>query len=527
METIIFNLGSFDNVQMYARNEIDVARVTGQTVEKLLDPSDPLNSELLAGPAAFAVRFIGFNTTMPPFDDARFRQALNHATDTQPLADDALSGRVQPAIGILPPGFPGFNPFMEGLTYDPELAKQLLSESSHADPNSRPPIVLTLPPGSQASIAALEAVAEMWRQVLGVAVEVRHLDWAALLQGLTSRAFQAYSLAWLADYPDPHAVLDVLFHSESNFNYGVYSNPEVDKLLETARVEQDPQRRTQLYQEVENRVVAAAAWLPLWFGGGQYALVKPHVKGFQLTPIVIPKLRYVTIEGAAPPQTVVELGYTHTLSRDGGDLSGGDLSSEEWEPGKGIQRSAWGYGSSIPLALQATVEGSPINSGGVSSVSEEAGLFTYTWEPTTNVYMSLREGFLADSGLRFSRSVAPSILPPGSSSVTIEASVEILRRPTVNDAQVTPIGGFVRMFWFDDDSRYPGTKPIKLITTPEATSLQFGPPFDPGRVYTLRILAILENPNSFPVYYLPYIEAALNIDTESDTALQGYRTKGI
>ena len=261
VDTIIFNLGGLDDVLMYKRDEIDVARVTGQNLSRLIDPNDALNEELVVGPSAFRVRFIGFNTTMPPFDDARFRQALNHAVDKDVIAQEVLFGRVQPAFGILPPGFPGFNPSLEGLQFDPELARALLGESAYADPGTRPRMVVTVPdPGAETSVLALEVVLQMWRQILGVEVEIKHVEWATFLQGLQNKELQVFTLGWLADYPDQHALLDMLFHPESDFNYVAYASPSVREILNIARVEQDPNRRANLYRQAEQTIVNDAAW---------------------------------------------------------------------------------------------------------------------------------------------------------------------------------------------------------------------------------------------------------------------------
>ena len=46
----------------------------------------------------------------------------------------------------------------------------------------------------------------------------------------------------------------------------------------------------------EEMIVNDAAWVPLWFSGDQYVLIKPHVKGYKLTPMIVPKHAQVSIE---------------------------------------------------------------------------------------------------------------------------------------------------------------------------------------------------------------------------------------
>ena len=160
---------------------------------------------------------------MAPFDDVKFRQALNHAIDKKLIAEEVLSNLVTPAYGILPPGFPGYNEQLEGLRYDSELAQQLLAESKYSDQATRPRIVVTVP-GRGGSVGLdMEVILEMWRQVLGVEVEIQQVEWATYLEDLNQNKFQSFAgLGWEADYPDPQDFLDILFHSERLLVVGVF-----------------------------------------------------------------------------------------------------------------------------------------------------------------------------------------------------------------------------------------------------------------------------------------------------------------
>ena len=296
VETILLNLAGGQSMAMYENDEIDITGVSLFDLERVLDPNEPLNKELVVAPPDFSISYIGFNTSMAPFDDTKFRQALNHAIDKELIATEVLSDLVVPAFGILPPGFPGYNENLVGLRHDKELAQRLLNESNYADAESRPRIVITVP-GTGGTIGLdLEVVIEMWRQVLGVEVEIQQVEWATYLEDLSDAKFQAYAgLGWQADYPDPQDFLDILFHTDSALNHGAYSNPELDAILERARTQQDPQARISEYRRAEEIIVEDGAWVPLWYTGERHLLLKPHVHGYRVTPMIVPKLREVRI----------------------------------------------------------------------------------------------------------------------------------------------------------------------------------------------------------------------------------------
>ena len=296
VDRVDMNLAGGQAMAMYENDEIDITGVGLFDLDRVLDPSEPLNKELVVAPPGFSISYIGFNTSRNPFDDSKFRQALNHAIDKDLIAKEVLSELVRPAYGILPPGFPGYSE-VEGLKFDPDLARQLLAESRYADAASRDPIVITVP-GTGGTIGLdLEVIIEMWKQNLGINVEIQQVEWATYLDELDSKSLQAYAgLGWEADYPDPQDFLDVLFFSESSINHGNYTNVEVDAILKEARTEQDVVRRIQLYNQAERMIVGDAAWVPLWYTGEQYALVKPPVDGYRLTPMIVPKLKQIKIE---------------------------------------------------------------------------------------------------------------------------------------------------------------------------------------------------------------------------------------
>ena len=78
-------------------------------------------------------------------------------------------------------------------------------------------------------------------------------------------------------------------------NHTHYSNPDVDQLLEKARLETDTRRRMRLYQRAEELVMEDAPWVPLWHGV-DYVLTKPYVKGAHYAASIFPWLSSIHIQ---------------------------------------------------------------------------------------------------------------------------------------------------------------------------------------------------------------------------------------
>jgi oligopeptide transport system substrate-binding protein len=98
----------------------------------------------------------------------------------------------------------------------------------------------------------------------------------------------------VADYPHPQDFLDVLFRSGGDNNYGSYSNPEVDSLIQQANLTANKDQSFLLYRQAEQKIVDDAACIPLSFGKS-YTLTKPFVKGYKISPVGVTILDSVSI----------------------------------------------------------------------------------------------------------------------------------------------------------------------------------------------------------------------------------------
>jgi ABC-type oligopeptide transport system substrate-binding subunit len=140
-------------------------------------------------------------------------------------------------------------------------------------------------------------MAEMWQQNLGVTITVENIEYDHFYDQIhDGNHGQLVRGGWCADYPDPENFADVLFHSGSDMNSGGYSNPELDALLEKARVERDVTARMAMYQQAQQMIVDDA---PVLFTTHSlsYELVKPYLEGYIFTPISVPLERYLWIDG--------------------------------------------------------------------------------------------------------------------------------------------------------------------------------------------------------------------------------------
>jgi ABC-type transport system substrate-binding protein len=295
VDRVLFLLASGSTLTQYENGELDAATISVNDIDRVQSERDPLHAEYKTGPE-LSLSYIGLNVNVPPFDDPNVRLAFAKAIDKEQIVRVVLRNMLAVADTIMMPGLPGY---LEGngagvQAFDPEEAKRLLAESKYGGPEGLGPVVLTEIGGGASAGFATQAIIEMWRQNLGVEVSIEQSEAASFFDDLDRGTLQMFDIGWIMDYPDPEDIVDLLFHSTSRQNNTNYANPEVDALVEQARTETDLTKRAELYQEAERVILQDAPWIPLFYGR-DHVVVKPHVQGFDPLPIVIPRLRYVTI----------------------------------------------------------------------------------------------------------------------------------------------------------------------------------------------------------------------------------------
>ena len=97
------NLAGGQSMAMYENDEIDITGVGLFDLDRILDPAEELNKELVVAPPDFSISYVGFNASEPPFDDPKFRKALTHAVNKELIATEVLSELVEPATGYSRP----------------------------------------------------------------------------------------------------------------------------------------------------------------------------------------------------------------------------------------------------------------------------------------------------------------------------------------------------------------------------------------------------------------------------------------
>jgi oligopeptide transport system substrate-binding protein len=240
--------------------------------------------------------FFRFNITRAPFDDVRVRKAFNLAVDKQSLCVDTLKAGQIPATGYVPPGIHGYTG-VQGDDYDPAKAKQLLAEAGFPGGEGFPEVELVYNT-SESHKQNCEVISSMWREVLGVNIKLRNMEWKIYLDDVDNLRYQVARAGWIGDYTDPNTFMDMFVTDGGNNNTG-FANAEFDQLIRDAAIEQDPGKRAKLFQRGEQILcVEEMPILPLYFYVNQ-GMLRPRVKGLDENIRDLHPFQFIFMDG--PP----------------------------------------------------------------------------------------------------------------------------------------------------------------------------------------------------------------------------------
>jgi oligopeptide transport system substrate-binding protein len=212
--------------------------------------------------------FIRFNVTHKPFDDPRVRRALALAIDKERIVKKITKAGEQTASHLVPDGTANYTS-PAGLDYNPELAKKLLAEAGYPGGKGFPRFdyIFNAAAGGAAKMHENIAIElqQMWRDTLGVDMELRQLEWKVYLGAQSHLDYDLSRSSWIGDYNDPQTFLG-MFTSEDGNNRTGWKNKNYDALIAAANNEPDLQKRAEIFRQAETLLVKdEVPIIPLYF----------------------------------------------------------------------------------------------------------------------------------------------------------------------------------------------------------------------------------------------------------------------
>jgi oligopeptide transport system substrate-binding protein len=283
-----FRAGELDFQDRFPEQQIEWVK---KNIPQTIDPVPQLITDIIA-----------FNHKRKPFDDVRVREAINLA-----LNREAITGRVMraghlPAYAVVPPGivnYPhGVSLGFQSMPYPQRLARaRHLMQAAGFDENKRLRTTYMIRATTATvgrSVAA--AIQQMLAQVY-IDIAIMPNDMAVFYPAIQVHDFDIAQSGWVADFNDASTFLD-LYRTGGGNNWGEYSNPAFDTMMDAAQQDIDLESRGRKLAQAETIMLKDFAAAPLFYWVS-LNMTWPYVKGFQPNAQDYHRSRWVTIDEAA------------------------------------------------------------------------------------------------------------------------------------------------------------------------------------------------------------------------------------
>jgi dipeptide transport system substrate-binding protein len=236
--------------------------------------------------------YIAPNTKKKFLSDRRFREALWLAFDKKTYIQSVYGGNATPAVSFLPPGIWSADKTLAD-RHDVERAKQLVKDSGY---DGSELALFSRIGGSIDGKRASELMQADWARI-GVRVRVQTMEWGELLKRTARGDHDITFLSWAGDNGDPDNFFTPNLSCAAvagGGNKSQWCNKQFEQLLDAARKETDPTKRTELYVKAQRLVYDDVASIPTVYPVYMTA-VNRRVQGYVPSPFANNDFRNVSL----------------------------------------------------------------------------------------------------------------------------------------------------------------------------------------------------------------------------------------
>ncbi|HXH76725.1 MAG TPA: ABC transporter substrate-binding protein [Bacteriovoracaceae bacterium] len=290
--------------QNFHKAKVDILEIKDANISQTIDEKRDLKPEhkskgirLFLTPQ-LDITFFAFNHEDPLFKkNIKLRQAMSLAYNRADANKLFYENTAYEAQSVIPPGLGGYrkefkNPYVK---YDIELAKKLLAEAGYPDGKGLPDITVQTR-NEPVARQQIELFAKSLEKI-GIKIKVGMNTWPELINKVTKKQHQMYTMAWGADYPDAENFLGLLYcpNQSPGSNGSNHCNPAFDEQFKAATVLQDTPERSAMYEKMNETIAHEVPWV---FGFNRTKLYLTHawIKNYKTIEFQHSQVQYLNVD---------------------------------------------------------------------------------------------------------------------------------------------------------------------------------------------------------------------------------------
>ncbi|MEG0561552.1 MAG: ABC transporter substrate-binding protein [Cetobacterium sp.] len=259
----------------FKNGEIDFLPLNSETLKEVQKDK---NIEIVSS-LGNDVNILYLNNSFKPFQDKRVKQAIWQGIDIDRIINSLSLPTSEKLYTHMSPYLKEFyeKDLENNYPYNPEKAKELLKEAGYSDLKFS---ITTISENTFENDLALFIKEDLSK--VGIDVSINPIPWGQYLPEVYKGHKYEAALLRVAGYPDPQRILQ-RYETNYSSNMGNYSNKKVDALLIEATKTYDPQRKIEIYKEIQKLLNEDIASVYLIDQGVAVAL-SPKYTGYKTYP---------------------------------------------------------------------------------------------------------------------------------------------------------------------------------------------------------------------------------------------------
>ena len=239
--------------------------------------------------------YAGFNLSSNSVfvKDSEIRNAFNLAVNKKKIIDEILGGLGEEAKGPMPPNMVD-NGYLSGFGYNPRLAREILNKKRALIGNTKLKILIR----DESSETTFSKIAQFIINDLkevGIECIVDKVSPDKYHNPEIIKRSDLFLSRWISDTGDMDNFLQPMFNPANLTDFTGYNNSEVTEMMSKAKGIINPQKRIQMYKDIQKIIVEDTPWIFLYHPQLGY-VSREGVIGVRVSPLGIVRYEDIIIE---------------------------------------------------------------------------------------------------------------------------------------------------------------------------------------------------------------------------------------
>ncbi|WP_411680878.1 ABC transporter substrate-binding protein [Clostridium thailandense] len=245
--------------------------------------------------SVMATYYAGFNLNSNSVlvKDKEIRAALNSAVNRKKIIDEVLGGLGEEAKGPMPPNMIN-NGYLSDFGYNPRLAKEILNRKNISSGNNKLRILIR----DESSETTFNKITQL------IINDLKDIGIECILEKISSDKYlnpesinrgDLFLSRWISDTGDMDNFLQPMFNPDNVTDFTGYNNKAVTEMMNKAKEVINPQKRIEMYKDIQKKIVDDAPWIFLYHPQVGYVSRKGII-GVRVSPLGIVRYEDIIME---------------------------------------------------------------------------------------------------------------------------------------------------------------------------------------------------------------------------------------